>query len=153
MGLGIVLCCITCVGHIAAEAINGFCLCCVSFPSSFFKILFKDPCINFSVTISACWDLFFYIYGFLTCALGKNLIVLLSFAKNSRWFPLYSYICVLDKYLSWDEEIIGTHQSRSWGFYLSQWWNLFLSHIPKDVSILWNYRGRFNHWLDIFLQI
>ncbi|KAM7527367.1 hypothetical protein LguiB_030777 [Lonicera macranthoides] len=30
MGLGVVLCCITCIGHIAAEAINGFCLCCYS---------------------------------------------------------------------------------------------------------------------------
>lgn len=27
MGLGIVLCCISCIGHIAAEAINGCCLC------------------------------------------------------------------------------------------------------------------------------
>ncbi|KAA8543446.1 hypothetical protein F0562_021059 [Nyssa sinensis] len=27
MGVGIVLCCITCIGHIAAEAINGCCLC------------------------------------------------------------------------------------------------------------------------------
>ncbi|XP_071721567.1 tetraspanin-18-like [Rutidosis leptorrhynchoides] len=27
MGLGIVLCCISCTGHIAAEAINGCCLC------------------------------------------------------------------------------------------------------------------------------
>lgn len=27
MGLGVVLCCITCIGHIAAEAINGCCLC------------------------------------------------------------------------------------------------------------------------------
>ncbi|KAA8550668.1 hypothetical protein F0562_002352 [Nyssa sinensis] len=27
MGLGIVLCCITCIGHIAAETINGCCLC------------------------------------------------------------------------------------------------------------------------------
>ncbi|KAL4558602.1 hypothetical protein LXL04_036803 [Taraxacum kok-saghyz] len=27
MGLGVVLCCISCIGHIAAEAINGCCLC------------------------------------------------------------------------------------------------------------------------------
>ncbi|KAI3749591.1 hypothetical protein L2E82_20205 [Cichorium intybus] len=28
MGLGVVLCCISCIGHIAAEVINGCCLCC-----------------------------------------------------------------------------------------------------------------------------
>ncbi|KAI3819529.1 hypothetical protein L1987_13370 [Smallanthus sonchifolius] len=28
MGLGVVLCCISCIGHIAAEAIHGCCLCC-----------------------------------------------------------------------------------------------------------------------------
>ncbi|MFS7944682.1 hypothetical protein Hanom_Chr06g00515091 [Helianthus anomalus] len=27
MGLGVVLCCISCIGHIAAEAIHGCCLC------------------------------------------------------------------------------------------------------------------------------
>ncbi|XP_022873648.1 tetraspanin-18-like [Olea europaea var. sylvestris] len=32
MGVGILICCITCIGHIAAEAINGCCLCFVSFP-------------------------------------------------------------------------------------------------------------------------
>ncbi|KAG8389124.1 hypothetical protein BUALT_Bualt02G0196600 [Buddleja alternifolia] len=36
MGVGILVCCITCIGHIAAEAINGCCLCFVSFFLFFF---------------------------------------------------------------------------------------------------------------------
>lgn len=34
MGIGILVCCITCIGHIGAEAINGCCLCFVSFSPS-----------------------------------------------------------------------------------------------------------------------
>lgn len=31
MGIGVILCCITCIGHVGAEAVNGCCLCFVSF--------------------------------------------------------------------------------------------------------------------------
>ncbi|KAI3461015.1 hypothetical protein Pfo_017678 [Paulownia fortunei] len=39
MGIGIVVCCITCIGHIAAEAINGCCLCFYALLTTIFVLL------------------------------------------------------------------------------------------------------------------
>lgn len=39
MGIGILVCCITCIGHIAAEAINGCCLCFYALLSTVFVLL------------------------------------------------------------------------------------------------------------------
>ncbi|KZV21517.1 tetraspanin-18-like [Dorcoceras hygrometricum] len=39
MGLGILVCCITCIGHIAAEAINGCCLCSYAMLNTVFVLL------------------------------------------------------------------------------------------------------------------
>ncbi|CAA2998172.1 tetraspanin-18-like isoform X1 [Olea europaea subsp. europaea] len=39
MGVGILICCITCIGHIAAEAINGCCLCFYALLTTVFVLL------------------------------------------------------------------------------------------------------------------
>ncbi|KAL3850030.1 hypothetical protein ACJIZ3_011912 [Penstemon smallii] len=39
MGIGILVCCITCIGHIAAEAINGCCLCFYAVLTTIFVLL------------------------------------------------------------------------------------------------------------------
>ncbi|XP_073042366.1 tetraspanin-18-like [Primulina eburnea] len=39
MGVGILICCITCIGHFAAEAINGCCLCFYALLSTVFVLL------------------------------------------------------------------------------------------------------------------
>ncbi|KAK6164351.1 hypothetical protein DH2020_001215 [Rehmannia glutinosa] len=67
MGVGILVCCVTCIGHIGAEAINGCCLCFVSFSS-----LSRSP---FSVSLVACVEqadnrfISFMIVVFATCIL------------------------------------------------------------------------------------
>ncbi|KAJ8534610.1 hypothetical protein K7X08_016338 [Anisodus acutangulus] len=39
MGIGIILCCITCIGHVGAEAVNGCCLCFYSLLMTAFVLL------------------------------------------------------------------------------------------------------------------
>lgn len=39
MGIGVILCCITCIGHVGAEAVNGCCLCFYSLLMTFFVLL------------------------------------------------------------------------------------------------------------------
>ncbi|XP_060180529.1 tetraspanin-20 [Lycium barbarum] len=39
MGIGIILCCITCIGHVGAEAVNGCCLCFYSLLMTVFVLL------------------------------------------------------------------------------------------------------------------
>ncbi|XP_027165107.1 tetraspanin-18-like [Coffea eugenioides] len=54
LGVGILMCCITCIGHIAAEAINGCCLCFYAILSTFF-ILLEVSLVTF-IAIDRQWE-------------------------------------------------------------------------------------------------
>ncbi|KAL3531156.1 hypothetical protein ACH5RR_010478 [Cinchona calisaya] len=54
MGVGILLCCITCIGHVAAEAINGCCLCFYAMLTTLF-ILLELSLVTF-IAIDRQWE-------------------------------------------------------------------------------------------------
>ncbi|KAK9055670.1 hypothetical protein SSX86_026755 [Deinandra increscens subsp. villosa] len=54
MGLGVMLCCISCTGHIAAEAINGYCLRCYAVMKTVFIIL--EVALILFIALDSHWE-------------------------------------------------------------------------------------------------
>lgn len=99
LGLGAILCVVTCAGHIAAETVNGCCLYLVNFFSFFYKLFLQlyiltDCSIIYRSTL-ACFSLVVLLF------LPEFILVFLFYVNNASvywhidWVQYMGFIVLL----------------------------------------------------------